>query len=114
MLEHIIRKLSAEFAMKDLGPLHYFLGIESHRRSDGLILSHCKYILELLTKFNMSNVKLISTVFASKTSLSAYEGDLLPDPTVYRQMVGARQYVTMTCPYISFAVSLVSQYMHQR
>ncbi|KAF7149901.1 hypothetical protein RHSIM_Rhsim02G0228300 [Rhododendron simsii] len=43
-IESIIEILSRKFAMKDLGPLHYFLGIEVHHTSDGLLLTqtiHC-------------------------------------------------------------------------
>lgn len=99
--------------MKDLDLLHYFLGIKSHARSNDMILSQSNYIVELLQKFELSNVKPISTPLVSKLYLSAYEGDPLSNLTVYRQMVGDLQYVIITHPDISFAVSLVSQYMHQ-
>ena len=35
----LLRDLEAEFALKDLGDLHYFLGIEVKCNSDGLVLS---------------------------------------------------------------------------
>lgn len=38
---------------------------------------------------------------------------LLPEPTIFRKMVGALQYVTPTRPNISFVDNLVSQYMHK-
>lgn len=99
--------------MKDLGLLQYFLGIKLHTPSDGMILSYNNYVMDLLHKFGLSNVKPLFTPLALKSSLSAYEGDPLPDPTVYRQMVGDLQYGTMTCHDILYAVSLVSHYMHQ-
>ena len=45
--------LANEFEMKDLGLLHYFLGLEIWQRSDGLFVSQGKYAREILEKFNM-------------------------------------------------------------
>uniref|UniRef100_A0A2N9EEY0 Integrase catalytic domain-containing protein n=1 Tax=Fagus sylvatica TaxID=28930 RepID=A0A2N9EEY0_FAGSY len=45
------------------------------------------------------------------TRLSLHDGDLLPDPHLYRSMVGALHYLTFTRLDISFAVHQVCQYM---
>jgi hypothetical protein len=39
------RKLAAEFEMKDLGMMHYFLGLEVWQRSDGIFLNQGKYVV---------------------------------------------------------------------
>lgn len=39
------------------------------------------------------------------------EGDLLPDPTMYRRLVGSPVYLTITRPNISYTINLVSQFM---
>ena len=39
-----------EFAVKNLGPMKYFLGIQATHSSKGIILSQLKYILDLLTE----------------------------------------------------------------
>lgn len=44
--------------------------------------------------------------------LSLYDGILLDDPTSYRQIVGALQYLTFTRPDIMYAVQQVCQFMH--
>ena len=42
----LLKDLGAEFALKDLGELHYFLGIEVKQHKDGLLLSQEKYATE--------------------------------------------------------------------
>jgi len=51
----IISRLSSEFAMKDLGPLSYFLGIAVTRHDGGLFLSQKKYADEILKRAGMSH-----------------------------------------------------------
>jgi hypothetical protein len=46
--EGLLYKLSQEFDLKDLGDLHYFLGIEVHEVTNGIILSQDKYASDLL------------------------------------------------------------------
>ncbi len=60
-LDHLITHLSSIFELKDLGPLHYFLGIQVTRDSKGLHLSQSKYATSLLHKHNMFTTKPIST-----------------------------------------------------
>ncbi|GJY79554.1 ribonuclease H-like domain-containing protein [Tanacetum coccineum] len=55
LLQRIIRSLHQEFAMTDLGPLNYFLGISVTRDSSGLFLSQKKYAVEILEKAHMVN-----------------------------------------------------------
>ncbi|KAB2629407.1 hypothetical protein D8674_034202 [Pyrus ussuriensis x Pyrus communis] len=84
LLQTFIAVLGKEFELKDLGRLHYFLGVE------------CKPC---------------PTPVAAKTSLSATSGSPLPDASLYRQIVGSLQYLTLTRPDISFAVQTVAQFM---
>jgi histone deacetylase 1/2 len=53
----LIDQLKNDFAVKDLGPVSYFLGIEVHRSPSGLVLTQQKYIRDLLTRMNMSSSK---------------------------------------------------------
>ena len=50
MLSSLIDRLAKEFSMKDLGDLHYFLGIEFIRNDKDLFLNQAKYELDLLTR----------------------------------------------------------------
>lgn len=48
----------------------------------------------------------------ARTSFTLLDGELLVDPTKYKSMVGAFQYLTMTWPDINYAIHVVSQFMH--
>ena len=54
-------QLSDAFEMKDLGDLHYFLGIEVIRTPDGILLSQQHYVLNMLYKFGMTDCRPVST-----------------------------------------------------
>ncbi|KAM2326634.1 hypothetical protein ACFX1X_025835 [Malus domestica] len=105
-----IHKLSTIFPVKDLGPLHYFLGLEVHRSVEGLFLHQTKYLLDLLRKTNMDGAKPCYTPLGS-TKLD-HTGPLLSNPTEYRSIVGGLQYLTWTRPDLSFAVNQICQFMH--
>ncbi|KAG8489820.1 hypothetical protein CXB51_017861 [Gossypium anomalum] len=108
-----VQRLHNEFALKDMGELNYFLGIEVNRSSSGsLHLSQRKYIRELLTRSSMANAKGAHTPMVSSSALSKNEGEPLADPTEYRSLVGALQYVVLTRPNVAYTVNRVCQFMH--
>ena len=110
----LLKDLSAEFALKDLGDLHFFLGIEVKNTEDGLHLSQEKYAADLVRRVGLQGCKASPTPLSSTEKLSLEEGDLLgqEDSTRYRSLVGALQYLTLTRPDISFAVNKVCQFLH--
>ncbi|KAL5702684.1 Integrin alpha chain-like protein (Alpha-int1) [Ranunculus cassubicifolius] len=71
----VIDSLRSEFAMTDLGPLSYFLGISVTRTKDHMFL--CQ------------------------------KNPPMSEPTMYRQLAGALQYLTFTRPDITYAVQQV-------
>ena len=64
ILTKLVSHLSSKFSMKDLGPLHYFLGIEVHPFSSGLFLSQQKYARDLLACSSMTGCNPIATPLA--------------------------------------------------
>lgn len=109
----ITASLSKRFSLKDLGDLHYLLGIEVTRAKEGLHLMQRKYITDLLTKFNMINTKPVSTPLDANNKLTLTKGERLQNPTQFRTLVGSFQYLAFTCPDLAFAVNKLSQYMHR-
>jgi hypothetical protein len=110
----LLHALQADFALKDLGPLHYFLGLEVTQAADGLYLSQQKYTTDLLQRAGMTTCKPAPTPLSSSSKFSAHDGvPLSPeDATKYRSVIGALQYLTLTRPNISFSVNKVCQYLH--
>nr|GEU28996.1 ribonuclease H-like domain-containing protein [Tanacetum cinerariifolium] len=109
--DYIIRSLHQEFAMTDLGPLSYFLGISVTRDSSGLFLSQKKYVVEILDMSHMVNCNPSQTPIDTKSKLGS-DGDSVSDPTLYRSLAGSLQYLTFTRPNIFYAVRQVCLYMH--
>jgi len=102
--QHIIGSLQQEFAMTDLGNLHYFLGVSAKQSSSGLFLSQAKYAAEILDKANMSSCNPCQTPIEVHSKLSAQDGPPVADPTLYRSLARALQYLTLTRPDIAHAV----------
>ena len=111
-IEGLITQISTCFALKDLGHLNYFLGIQVQATDQGFCLSQTKYIKDLLTKAKMHDAKSCSTPMTSGLKLTSFGSDPVSDAQLYRSVVGALQYVTITRPEISFSVNKVCQFMH--
>jgi histone deacetylase 1/2 len=110
----LVSTLSGDFAVKDLGALHYFLGLEVSRSSAGLTLTQHKYCPDLLHCAGMLKCKHATTPMSAIDRLSVLDGDLLSldDATEYRSLVGGLQYLTITRPDVSYAVNHVCQFLH--
>jgi hypothetical protein len=73
--------------MKDLGLMHYFLGLEVWQRPGEIFLGQGKYTVEILSRFGMMDCKSMATPMMTnlkKLSDSASDSYLV-DPTMYRQ-----------------------------
>jgi hypothetical protein len=82
-VNRLISSLQQDFALKDLSPLHYFLGVEALPDPHGMFLTQRKYILDLLKHANMLGAKTISSPMSSSTTPSAFSGDPFSDPSLY-------------------------------
>jgi hypothetical protein len=85
-LASLIQRLQTEFALKDLGPLGYFLGIQVTRTTHGLHLRQIKYILDVLHRARMVGAKPYSAPCVSGGKLSSQSGDPLFDISEYRSV----------------------------
>ena len=97
--------------MTDLGDLNYFLGISVQRNNSGMFLSQKKYVLDILDRAHMQSCKPCRTPADTHAKLDL-SGTPVADPTLFRSLAGALQYLTFTRPDIAFAVQQICLYMH--
>ena len=112
VLRRIISALQREFNMKDLGKLHHFLGMQVQHRDGCLLLSQQQYMMEILDRAGMTECKPCSTPVDTNPKLSAVSGDPVQDPSDFRSLAGALQYLTFTRSDIAYAVQQVCLHMH--
>ncbi|GJY54406.1 nucleotide-binding alpha-beta plait domain-containing protein [Tanacetum coccineum] len=118
-IDNIICQLGSAFALKDLRPLNYFLGIEIVPHVSGILIFQKKYILELLESARLSNCNPVSSRMVTSSSLSLDDTTAFSNPVKYRQVVGSLQYVTLSRLDIAFVINIcmlqpriiVSQYL---
>jgi hypothetical protein len=100
------------FFNRDLGDIHYFLGIEATTNNTRLCLTQTKYLTDLLTRSNMLHCKPCLSLMASGTILTLAGSRPCSNPHLYCSVVGALQYAMLTIPDIAYSVNKISQYMH--
>jgi hypothetical protein len=110
-ITELIATLAFAFELKDLGPLKYFLGLQIDYKPSGFFVHQTKYAMDVLSRHNMTTCKPCSSPFVSPSKMASDLVELLPDPTPYRSLMGALQYLTFTRPDLSFAVNSLCQHM---
>ena len=67
------KKLVEEIEMKDLGLMHYFLGLEVWKNPEGIFLNQGKHAVEILKRFDMLECKAMATPMDTNLKLLADE-----------------------------------------
>ena len=113
-MKEVKRALSAQFEVKDLGDLHYLLGVavNQNHAEKSIWIGQPTYTSTILEKFGMKEAKPIATPVNTDSKLvKATEKDELVDKYLYQSAVGSLQYLsTMTRPDITYAVSNVAKF----
>eukprot|EP00253_Pinus_taeda_P034018 PITA_34018 len=107
------KDLAREFEMKDMGLMHYFLGMEVWQRDGEEFVSQGKYANEIIRRFHMDMCKPMETPLTGNwRKEDATLGEVIAT-TVYWQLVGSLMYLVNTQPDLCFAMNQLSQAMVQ-
>ena len=105
--------LQTHFAIRDLKTPRYFLGIEFAYQSGKLVLSQRKYALDLLQETGLLGCKPATSPLEARPKFWDTDSPMMADANRYRRLLGKLIYLTVTRPDITYAVSVLSQFMHE-
>jgi hypothetical protein len=84
------------FQMSMMGELTFFLGIQVKQMKLGTFMRQAKYMKDLMKKFNMAELKPISTPISISTSLGPNEDGDVVDHREYMSIIDSHLYLTLT------------------
>jgi hypothetical protein len=113
LLQQTISALKQEFAMKDLKPLQHFLGVSVQHQADGLFLTQRQFALDIIERAGMVDCKPVLTLVDMQAKASAESSPPVADPTHFRNLTRALQYLTFTRPDITYAIQYICLHMHE-
>jgi hypothetical protein len=96
--------------MSMMGELTFFLGIQVKQMKQGTFVHQVKYTKDLMKKFNMAGLKLVSTPMSSTALLGPDEDGEAVDQREYRSMIDSLLYLTATRSDIHLAVGLCARF----
>jgi hypothetical protein len=97
--------------MKDIGLMHYFLGLEVWQQPGEIFLGQGKYAVEILRRFRMEDCRPMSTpMITNLKKLSASEVSWWI-PHCIGKLIGSLMYLVNTRLDICFVVNTLSQFM---
>jgi hypothetical protein len=112
-IDALLLDLKSEFAIKDLGDLHFFLGIEVKKVAEGVLLTQEKYATDLLRRVGKLACKPVPIPLSTSNKPSTHLGEPLgpEDVTKYRSVVGVLKYLSHIRLDLAFAINRVCQYL---
>jgi hypothetical protein len=102
--------MESEFQISMMGELTFFLGIQVKQTKQRTFMHQAKYTNDLMKKFNMTELKPVSTPMSSAASLGSDEDGEAVDQREYRSMIGSLLYLTATRPNIQFTMGLCAHF----
>ena len=113
-MQEIKTSLAIHFKMKDMGKLHYCLGItvEQDEEQKCLWIHQKQYILSMLTKYKMAESQTVTTPADFSVKLKKCDGiSKNVDPGLYQSLIESLLYASITTrPDISYVVGMISKF----
>jgi hypothetical protein len=100
------KMMENKFQMSMMGELTFFLGIEVNQTNECIFIHQAKYTKDLIKKFDMTELKPVSTLMSTTVVLDPDKNDEAVDQREYRSMIVSLLYLTTTRPDIQFIVCL--------
>jgi hypothetical protein len=88
--------IESEFQMSMMGELTVFLSIQVKQMKQGIFVHQTKYMKDLMKKFNMAELKTVSTPMSFAASLGPDEDGEAVDQREYKSMISSLMYLTAT------------------
>jgi hypothetical protein len=98
--------MESEFQMSMMGELTFLSGIQVKQTKQGTFMHQAKYMKDLMKKFNMVELKPVSTLMSTTTSLGPDEDGEVVGQRYYRSTIGSLLYLIATRPDIQFSMGL--------
>eukprot|EP00253_Pinus_taeda_P035572 PITA_35572 len=103
--------LAREFEMKDMGLMHYFLGMEVWQGDGELFVSQGKYANEILRRFHIESCKPMETSLTGNWRKEDVALGEVVEAIVYKKLVGSLMYLVNTQLDMCYSVNQLSQVM---
>ncbi|PKU60485.1 putative mitochondrial protein [Dendrobium catenatum] len=97
--------------MKDMGTITNFLGIQITKNADAYFMSQAASAKSILQNEDLAQCKPIATPTYTKCIADMKQKLVLTKAQVYRQIMGALQYLTITRPDIAYAINMLCQHI---
>jgi len=113
-----VKLITDGYETRDLGDITYALGVKIERSKNGDIrLSQRSYIESTLSKYGLTECRIVTTSLDHGVKMSKRDGPSLPDEKAemvvvpYRRLVGSLMHLAIyTTPDIIYAVTKLSQF----
>jgi hypothetical protein len=104
------KMMKNEFQISMMGELNFFLSIQVKQMKQGTFVYQVRYTKDLMKKFNMIELKPVSTLMSTTTSFGPDEDDEAINQREYRSMIASLLYLMPTRLDIQFIVCLCARF----